>query len=103
MRDVYLTHHTLDQMFDKFPLVDKHYRYCRDYVFPRLVACARDAEDSPYDHVVIGQGFLNGTLKLPGIPHQSVSFAYTKENGRYVICTTLTRQEVVGHGACCAR
>lgn len=95
-RAVVLTDHAVEQAQSKFIelAIVPH-----DALHRLLTAAAGNAKPSPFEHVVKGQGFLDGTVWLDD--HDVlVSFAYREdEDGTLRIVTTLTRDEVKGHGA----
>lgn len=79
----------------KFPELAAKARVNWGRFISALAATAACAEPSAYEHTIDDQGFLDGTCW--GV---DLAFAYRLEpQGLHVIVTTLTRDEVAGHGA----
>lgn len=95
MTIIYLTKHSIDRAVERYPELAK---FDRSTQIRMLLSVIHNGQDVDVDSVVLGQRFVQGYLRTQELCRE-IWFILKPEDGRWVVITTLTPQEMAGNGA----
>ena len=96
---VCLTHHAIDNAIARFPAFAAFHAQNPSRSVAALAAWAAAARPSVEEHYILGHGFLEGAMEVPGRPEPvPIYFAYKTEADKHIICTVLTEELLAGDG-----